>query len=129
MLNIEVKLDKLVIVDHYRGEAILETHFSEGENRGILRQKTKFENPEEISEDIMKNIRSEVKKKNTPPIGDDILDATVNVRFAGDEDELMKKMRFFFSKISSHIKGIGMNGTPMKYLDAVSQLKGKELEF
>jgi hypothetical protein len=129
MLQVEVKLDKLVIVDHYRGEAILETHFSEGQNHGILRQKTRFNDPEKLSEEIIKEIRNEVRKKNTPAVGDDILDSTVNVRFTGDEDELLKKMRFFFSKITNHIKGIGMTGTPMKYLDAVGKLKGMELKF
>ncbi len=129
MLNVEVKLDKLLIVEHYRGEAILETHFTEGQGHGILRQKTKFANPEVLAEDIIKQIRAEIKKKNTPAVGDDIFDTIVNVRFNGDEDELMKKMRFFFSKITGHIKGIGMTGTPMKYLDAVGKLKGMELKF
>jgi len=129
MINIGVKLDKIVIADHHRGEVLIETHFSEGEHRGILRQKSRLNNIEALSDEIVKEIRKEIKKNNAAPIGDNILDATVNVRFQGDEDELLKKMRFFFSKIQTCIKSIGMNGTPMKYLNAVNDLKGMELKF
>ncbi len=69
MLTVEVRLDKLLIVEHYRGEAILETHFTEGESHGVLRQKTKFANPEILAEEIIKQIRVEIKKRNTPAIG------------------------------------------------------------
>ena len=87
-----------------------------------------IDDPEEIANNLIIEVRRKVKEINQRPASDNILDNILTITIE-NEERIIKKNSMFLAKLSDKIKEIKHLTESGNYLNSISLLKSMKLEF
>ena len=87
-----------------------------------------IDDPEEIANNLIIEVRRKVKEINQRPASDNILDNILTITIE-NEERIINKISMFLAKLSDKIKEIKHLTESGNYLNSISLLKSMKLEF
>ena len=87
-----------------------------------------IDDPEEIANNLIVEIRRKVKEINQRPASDNLLDNILTITIE-NEERIINKISMFLAKLSDKIKEIKHLTESGNYLNSISLLKSMKLEF
>jgi|TARA_B100002003_G_C14058981_1_gene509844 hypothetical protein len=87
-----------------------------------------IDDPNELAHDLIVEIRRKVKQANQRPDSDNVLDNILTVTIE-NEEETIKKISTFLSKLSDKINEVKNLTDSGNYLNSISLVKSMKLEF
>jgi len=102
-------------------------HFNDGKDK-FMTKILADSKPEALSEEVFKDARMLAKKQNRAWDTDDVLNDVIVVRIE-NEDDVLKRMASFFSRLQEKAKYIKGSRQVSGYLFAVENYKTLKLDF
>ncbi|MDD5331213.1 MAG: hypothetical protein PHE43_00105 [Candidatus Nanoarchaeia archaeon] len=126
-VELELKEVEVLSVDKITKQVNLAIKYFSNSEYKTLNYAIKFGDVEEISEEIMKTIRTREKTVDIG-FGDDILSGFTIVSFK-DEDRSQEKLMQFLNKFKEKLRGFERNKSADNYLDKFHEMKNQKMSF
>jgi hypothetical protein len=127
MIIVNVQFKSVELVKFNIKEGIeFRISFDDGVERSINKSSL-IEDPEALTEEIFKEIRS-MEKRYNQQYGGESFDDVIIIRFE-DEEKAMQKMAGFFSKVKEKVKDVKSSIDATNYLDKINQINKSRMDF
>jgi hypothetical protein len=126
MKDINVKIKELNVLDFSTRDSSVT--FELVSDNCKINKTIVIDDPEEIADDLILEVRRFVKSKNKRPESEDILGNIINVKIE-EEDKIISKISFFLGKLSDSIDIVKNANTSNNYLKLINEVKSMKLEF